>query len=387
MPKISADYIFHPPLGLLKDHYLEVDDQGKVLSLEKDSGEVGITHYEGILCPGFINAHCHLELSFMKKQIPQGTGMTGFIGEIFAKRFSFTDAEQRNAIEAEMEELWEKGTVGVGDICNTTLSLAAKIKHKHLFTFSFIELLGLDPMRVESEMNKGQQLITEFETESLKASISPHAPYSMSSELIREISRQHPERMSLHLLESLEERELFEKGSGAFVDFYRKVNLPYSGFATNSALRHVIQEISTEQAILFVHNTEMTEEEIDQILDYFPRASFCLCPRSNYYIHQRYPNIERFAQKTRRICLGTDSLASNHDLDVFEEAKCIHQLEPEIPLEKLLGWLTYQGARALGVEKQLGSFLVGSKPGVNLIKKLDVENLRLLEHSHAQKLF
>jgi len=286
-----------------------------------------------------------------------------------------------------MQELWKKGTVGVGDICNTTLSLPAKIKHKHLFTFSFIELLGLDPMRVESEMNKGQQLITEFETEGLKASISPHAPYSMSSELIREISRQHPERMSLHLLESLEERELFEKGSGAFVDFYRKVNLPYSGFATNSALRHVIQEISTDQAILFVHNTEMTEEELDQILDYFPRASFCLCPRSNYFIHKRYPDIKRFAQRTRRICLGTDSLASNHDLDVFEEAKCIHELEPEIPLEKILGWLTYQGARALGVEKELGSFLVGSKPGVNLISGIDENELLLTANSAVKKIY
>ncbi|MEL6250966.1 MAG: amidohydrolase family protein [Bacteroidota bacterium] len=387
MPKISANYMFHPPQGLLTDHYLEVDDEGRILRLGKDAGETDITRYEGILCPGFINAHCHLELSFMKKQIPQGTGMTGFIGEIFAKRFSFTDVEQRKAVEAEMEELWSKGTVGIGDICNTTHSLPAKIKHKHLFTFSFIELLGLDPMRVESEMNKGQQLITEFETEGLRASISPHAPYSMSSELIREISRQHPERMSLHLLESLEERELFEKGSGAFVDFYRKVNLPYAGFSTNSALRHVIQEISTDQAILFVHNTEMTEEELDQILDYFPRASFCLCPRSNFYIHNRYPDIKSFAKKTRRICLGTDSLASNYDLDVFEEAKCIHHLEPEIPLEKILGWLTYQGARALGAEKELGSFLVGSKPGMNLIQNIDLENLYLNEASWVEKLF
>ena len=133
MPKISADYIFHPPEGLLKDHYLEVDDQGKILFLGKETGKEDITRYEGIICPGFINAQCHLELSFMKKQIPLGTGMTGFIGEIFAKRFSFTDAEQRNAIDGEMVELWENGTVGVGDICNTTHSLPAKIKHKHVF--------------------------------------------------------------------------------------------------------------------------------------------------------------------------------------------------------------------------------------------------------------
>lgn len=387
MPKISADYMYHPPQGLLRNHFLEVDDQGKILRLEKEDGDQDIIRYRGILCPGFINAHCHLELSFLKKHIPQGLGMTGFIGEIFAKRFSFTDAEQLNAIDGEMEEIWAKGTVGIGDICNTLNSLPAKLKHKYLFTYSFIELLGLDPMRVEAEMNKGQDLITDFETEGLKASISPHAPYSMSSELIREISRQHPERMSLHLLESKEERELFEEGRGAFVDFYRKVNLPYSDFRTNSALRHVIQEISTDQAILFVHNTEITEEELDQILSYFPHASFCLCPRSNYYIHKRYPDIRKFEQMTERICLGTDSLASNHDLDVFEEAKCVHKLEPDIPLEKILGWLTYQGAKAIGIQDQLGSFKLGSKPGVNLIQNLDMESLRLLDSSKTEKLF
>ena len=291
MPRLSATYIYDPHKGMLEDHFLEFEPDGKIVKLAplSETSESDLKQHEGILLPGFVNAHSHLELSFMKKQVPEDTGMTAFIGEIFSKRLSFTDEEKIAAVHVEMQKLWEKGTVAIGDICNTHHSIPAKIRHRQIRTHSFIELLGLDLGRVETELNKGQALITEFETEGLQASISPHAPYSMSSELIREIFRQRPPRVSLHILESKEERELFEEGKGAFLHFYRQLNLPYVGFSSKSPLGHVLQEMSHHQAVIFVHATEMTEAEIQEISHSFPQAYFCLCPRSNYYIHRTYP--------------------------------------------------------------------------------------------------
>ena len=89
---------------------------------------------------------------------------------------------------------------------------------------------------------------------------------------------------------------------------------------------------------------------------------------------------------TDQICLGTDSLASNHDLNVFEEAKCVHKLSPEIPLENILNWLTLQGAIALGIDDEFGSFSAGRKPGINLIKGLNLSRKQLNESSYVEKI-
>lgn len=387
MPKISADYIFNASQGLLKNHYLALNDEGTIQGIHKIETDDEIEHLAGIIAPGFINAHCHLELSAMRNQIPEGTGMVGFIGEIFAKRHTFTDKEKVQAALREVKKMWQGGTVAVGDICNTLVSLTVKCKYPELFTFSFIELLGLDPGRLELELEKGRQYIEEFETEGMQASITSHAPYSMSQALLRGIALQKPERLSIHLLESKAEREIFEKGSGEFVGFYEALQLAPQKFPDSSPIDYVLAGLEEDQAMILVHNTEMNKKEIKYIAKRFPQASFCLCPRSNYYIHHTYPEVERFAGITDRICLGTDSLASNHDLQVFEEAKCIHEISPQVPLSKLLDWLTFQGALAIGQEARLGSFRVGSKPGVNLIQNLDVERLLLTKESWVKKLY
>lgn len=387
MPKISADYIFNSPVGFLQHHYLEVDEGGKILDIQPIKDDDVVRYYKGILVPGFVNAHCHLELSAMKRQIQEGLGMVSFIGEIFAKRHTFTDKEKIQAADREMKRMYAKGTVGLADICNTLVSLTVKCKNPEVFTYSFIELLGLNPARLELELQKGREYLTEFGVEGMKASITSHAPYSMSEELLKAIAVQRPDRMSVHLLESVAEREIFEEKTGEFVSFYKSLQLASQEFPSPSPVEYVLSGLEEEQPMILVHNTEMTPKEIAQVVETFPNASFCLCPRSNYYIHRTYPQVKNFMELTDQICLGTDSLASNHDLDVFEEAKCLHKISPEIPLIKLLDWLTYQGAKAIGQEARLGAFHQDTTPGINLIENLDLENLRLVKESRVNKLF
>jgi len=387
MPLISADYIFNSSDGLLKDHCLSVSDTGIIQELRPIEASDEVFFYEGILTPGFINAHCHLELSAMKNQVKEGTGMTGFIREIFAKRQTFTDKENMKAAAHHMKKMWLGGTVGVADICNTLVSLSVKYKFPELFTYSFIELLGLAPGRLELELLKGHEYLAEFETEGMQASITPHAPYSMGKELLKQILSQKPERLSIHLLESRAEREIFEKGTGDFTHFYEALQLGPQKFSPKNPIDYVLKGISGDQPMILVHNTEMKKKEISKITSSYSDAFFCLCPRSNYFIHRTYPDIASFDQYTDRICLGTDSLASNYDLDVFEEAKCVHEIAPEIPLSSLLDWLTYQGAKAIGQQERLGKFRKGAIPGVNLIRSVDLKNLQLKKESRVKKVY
>lgn len=383
MPLITADYIFSPD-GWLTDTCLEIDESGKILQISPLPAVFSGQTYKGILIPGLINAHCHLELSMLAGEIPRLTGMTGFILEVIGKRNHFPEAVQRQAAVEAMEELWESGTVAVGDICNTGTTIEAK-QNSPLFTYSFIELLGLGDGRAEGILAQGLELQEAFGN--LPNDLSPHAPYSMSSKLIQEIYAQKPALISVHLLESREETQLFHKKKGPFYDFYRRMNIPFEGFEAENPIEHVLKDADSGQPMILVHNTEMSEQEIESVARQFPEAYFCLCPRSNAYIHGTFPDFRRFLNHQDRICLGTDSLASNDSLNIFDELVILQQEQPEIPLHSLIIWATWNGARALGQSDKFGIFAPGYSPGINLISNIAQEAVRLTGDSQLIKLY
>ncbi|GAB4404068.1 MAG: amidohydrolase family protein [Bacteroidia bacterium] len=383
MPLLTADHIYSPQ-GLLQGHALETDSAGTILDLRPlRADETPTTSYAGVLCPGFVNAHCHLELSVLAGAIPEGVGMTGFVAEIVRRRGSFDPARQAAAILPAMERLLAQGTVAVGDICNTDLSLDAKRQLPGLFTYSFIELLGLDGAKADEVLARGQALADRFGD--LPHALTLHAPYSVSPALRDRLLGARPARLSIHLLESQAERELFETGGGDFPAFFAEFQLPYRPFPTPDALAHITAGMDSGQPLLLVHNTELRADECEDLCARFREVSFCLCPRSNYYLHRRYPDLGVFAACADRLCLGTDSLASNHSLDVFEEARALHLRFPGWSLHALLRMLTTQGAAALGQEGNLGIFAPGKRPGINLITGL--ESLRLGTGTQVHRLY
>ncbi|MEZ4776970.1 MAG: amidohydrolase family protein [Bacteroidia bacterium] len=383
MPVITADYIYSPE-ALLRNYCLETTPEGEVISLRPISVEDHPMVCKGILLPGFVNAHCHLELSALKGHIPRQTGMTAFIGQVISKRNDFTEETQIQAVEDALRFLWQSGTIAVGDICNTGISILPK-KASPLFTYSFIELLGLGDTRAPEILNNGLALSEKFA--GLAHSLSPHAPYSMSRALIRAIYGQNPQLMSIHLLESKEERQLFAENGGPFREFYQKMGIPFAGFEAKDPIAHVLSEVKKSQPMLLVHNTQMTEQELIAIAQNYPQAWFCLCPGSNLYIHNSFPDLDMFRDNTDRICLGTDSYASNASIDVFEEVKLIQEKCPEISLHEVLRWATTHGAAALGKSGVLGAFIPGTCPGVNLIEGIAETQAELLPGAVVKKLY
>ncbi len=367
MPLLTADYIYRPDQWC-QNYALNIDELGNIVELRPLSSAESAIHYSGALCPGFVNVHCHLELSILAGKIEENTGMAGFIQRLMVARKTYTAEEQVTAIRQAMQQAWDSGTVAMGDISNSPLTAKAKVEQP-LFTHTFIELLGLDGAKAAEIVQAAQEMAQAFD--GLSYSLTAHAPYSMSSELIRLIYQPSQDLYSIHLLESSEERLLFESNAGPLVDFYRNFGIAFQAFKAKHPIEHITQGMQEKQAVIFVHNTEMTPEEIHQLVHDFPQTHFCLCPRANDFIHRTFPAIFRFLPYSDRICIGTDSLASNHSLDLFEELKAIKSRYPGISFHQLMQWATTNGAKALQQGANFGIFAAGRRPGVNLISEIE----------------
>lgn len=386
MRKISADYIFPISSEPIKNGVITIDGDGTVLETSPPAPlpqERGVEYYKGIICPGFINTHCHLELSHMRSQVAEQLGMTGFIKEIITKRSNFSEAEiQEKIIEAETEMI-KNGIVAVGDISNNNSTFKQKAKGNLLY-HTFIEAFDLNPDKAEEVFKNAHSLKEQLQ--GLSGSIIPHAPYSVSEKLFQLISEEAIKNnsiISIHNQESLGESELFISHSGPIFDTFSQMGIDMSRIERTgvNSLRSTLPKLPRSQKTLLVHNTYTSEDDID-----FAESQYlfwCTCPNANRYIENRLPNYDFFINKKARMTVGTDSLASNHSLSVLDELKTITKYFPHIPLQTLLLWATKNGADFLGFD-QLGTIEKGKKPGLNLLK--NVEEGRLTEKTEVVKI-
>lgn len=380
MRKLTADYIFSAHTGMLEQHCLVTDDDGVVMDIIPlaEAGSAGVEVYPGVLCPGFINTHCHLELSHLRGQITKHTGFVGFAKELIPKRSTFTPDQVQQAVKDADEEMFRNGIVAVGDICNTTDTLPVK-QQQRLQYHSFIELLAFDPARAAEALQFGQELRKQFST--LPNSLVPHAPYSVSPELMRMIAYVHTVEqtpITIHNQESASENEFFEKGTGRVNELYAFLHMDISFFKPKgkSALQSYLHELYSDSPLLLVHNTFSTAADIAYATQTHKNLYWCFCPKANLYIENRLPDYKLFTEAGVKITLGTDSLASNDTLSILEEMKTIAAAAPWITTVQLLTWATANGAEALRMQEQLGTFEKGKKPGVLQLKNLG-DDLRM----------
>jgi cytosine/adenosine deaminase-related metal-dependent hydrolase len=347
-----------------------------IVSIE-DAGE-NVQAFDGIVSPGFVNAHCHTELSHLKDCIPTKTGLTNFILEIVQQRNASNEIIAQAVQNAENEML-QNGIVAVGDICNNTHSLLQK-KQSKLQWYNFIEAAGWLPQVAQSRFEVMQQVAEQFAKLPYQYAIVPHAPYSVSNELWQLINHNFLYKtISIHNQETLAEDELFMKGTGSFIDMYTKMRIEHSTFkpTKESSFKTCLPKLKNAKQLLFVHNTFTQQEDVDFLIDakLQSAAFFCLCVNANLYIENTLPNIELLRKNKLNIVLGTDSLASNHSLNMLDEMNTIQQHFPQIPLAEILQWATLNGAKALQMENTLGSFEKGKKPAVVLIQNKQAKRL------------
>jgi cytosine/adenosine deaminase-related metal-dependent hydrolase len=334
-----------------------------------------IQHLKGILSPGFINAHCHLELSHMKGMIPAHTGLQEFVKQIVALRQVAPEAIQEAIVLAEAE-MMANGIVAVGDISNTLDTLTQKAKH-NLAYYSFVELYDLDPTRAADKIEAGLEIQKQFQENCVRASLVPHAPYSVTNDLWNLLSTHFGiHTISLHNQETPDENDFFKTKTGSFLGMYErtKVNLDFFEATGLSSLQSVLPIFKNAHHGILVHNSFTSAEDIQAVHAAMDNAFWCLCPNANQYIEQTMPPLELLRSEKAKMVIGTDSYASNWSLNILDELKTIQQYHPQIPLAEMLSWATINGAHALQMDKHLGSFEKGKQPGVVLITGVNAVN-------------
>ena len=368
---LTADFIHDGHRFLEAGSVLEVAENGSVIDIHKSQEIPAATHYPGVLLPGFVNAHCHLELFHLKDAIPEGTGLIPFLQGVTGLRNGFSELEKEAARKSAYDELVQNGIVAVGDICNTDETLGLRMldqMHMH----SFIECIGFTETHAAARLTHSRNLLQQFSQQksvgkTLRQSIVPHAPYSVSPTLFRLISDTESNSLiSIHNQECAAENEYYLTKSGAVCDLLSGFGIDDSFFVPSgkSSLQTYLPLIDERHPIIFVHNTFSSEEDFRFAESRHGQSFWCLCPNANLYIEGRLPDIAMMQSLTDNICIGTDSLASNKQLSIWAELLTLKTTLPELEWEDLFRWATLNGARALQFDHLVGSFKKGTQPGI-----------------------
>lgn len=394
MRRIAARYVY--PLDSfapVKDAYVEYSEDGRVISLGEcqDVGKEEI-FYEGAIVPGFVNTHCHIELSHLQGKFAMKTGMAGFIDQINELR-DISDRESRMAcIRKWMDILWQQGVSAMGDISNGDESFQAKAASP-MYTRTFLEVFGSEPQDCGSVMDAVHALQKKAERAGLDAAPTPHSCYTMSPQLLTAASADALKAgyLSYHSQESHEEEEMIISGSGALYENRKRLGMSTPPVTGKPSLMYFIDRLEAvhpapfDEHILLVHEVCLSEEAADAVAAAMRNAYVALCPMSNIFIHDALPPVYMMRRKGMRLTIGTDSLSSNTTLDMVKEMHCLQEAFPDLCLGEILSWACLSGASFLGKDKELGSIAPGKKPGLVLIENLDADG-RLTRESVSRRI-
>jgi len=380
MRKFSANYLFTGREMAPEGTVLITSDDGTVETIlpAADAGE-GVETLPGLLTPGFVNCHCHLELSHMKGLLPEKTGMVDFLLSVIRGRGAAAAQEEEVsrilAAIAEAEgSMLQNGIVAVGDICNTSHTLSQKAEGR-LYYHNFIETMGFieqtAPDRFEAALKLFLEFAEAYAMPIVSNSLAPHAPYSVSPRLFGLIANFPGNQLiTIHNQESEVENVFCQTGQGDFLRLYQALGLDISFFngSGQRSMAGYLPHFYRNQTLLLVHNVDTREEDL--AWKGGPNLCFCLCPNANLYIGGQLPDVDLLMRNNCMIVLGTDSLASNHQLDILEEMKTLQRYFPALPTATLLQWATFNGAEALQLDGVLGAFAPGKQPGLVLISNM-----------------
>ena len=353
-----------------------LDDQGRILCVEQwqQLDSLATTEfYAGALCAGFVNAHCHAELSYLHGAIARGSGFAGFARAIGQVRGNFTTEERQRALRAADARMWSEGVQAVADIVNDDSSFGRKEQSK-IYYKSFAELFGL---------NNNADAVAHL-CHLPNTTPTPHSIYSVQDAAFRNVATLAEDKpLSIHFMESPDEAALYD-GEGSLAAWYERMGWSCDFLHYGSPAKRIVGSLPKDKRLLLVHNCCVAEEDIELIINHFEKpVAWILCPRSNDFISGLKPPVELLRHHSDMICIGTDSLASNDSLSIIEELKMF----ADLPLAELAKWATINGARALGVETEIGSLEVGKRPGLVLIEGVEYgDYLRLTAQSTSRRL-
>ena len=393
MKRLAAKYLYRlDTTAPVVNGFVELEDDGTVIrtGVCADPASEPV-FYEGAIAPGFVNAHCHVELSYMKGLFRKGTGMAGFIDQINELRDTKSMEEKVRDLTVAMDSLWEQGVVAMADISNCADSFAVKARHP-MYTRTFLEVFGTEPEDCGAVMDGVRKLKEVADGFGIDAAPTPHACYTMSPELITAVSVEGLGSgfLSFHSEETEEEEEMLKYGSGKMWENRVKAGMSVPPITGKSSLLYFIDRLLAghsapfDEHILLVHECCMDQEGVDAVKAVMNHPFVAVCPLSNLFIHNALPPIDLMRRNGLKVCVGTDSLSSNDDLNIVDELYCLQRNFPEVPLGELLTWASRNGAEFLA-RPEFGTLEPGKRPGLVLIDNLDADG-RLTAASKSRRL-
>jgi len=342
---------------------------GGVVSMERDL-IAGVGPYDGgpvedlgdvAILPGLVNAHTHLELSWMRGQVAPSASMPAWAASLMALRRSVSHESPEPIVDA-IVEAHASGTCLVGDVTNTFATYEPLIDSE-LSAALFTELLGFsapDPDALVTAVSGQIAGLTPIAW--LRPSIVPHAPYSVSPGLLQTIARWSAGKpLSIHLGESAQEVEFLRDGTGEWRDLLKALGVWNPSWAAPGCgpVAYLDRLGMVNEKLLAVHGVQFTDAELGRLAA--AGATVVACPRSNQWTGAGIPPIDRFYASGVRVAVGTDSLASVGDLNLFAELAELRRLAPGVPASRILESATLAGAAALGFAAELGSIEPGKR--------------------------
>jgi cytosine/adenosine deaminase-related metal-dependent hydrolase len=390
MKRFSAQYIITNSGPPLKRAVITTEDDGTILSIEDTGGYLEEKHslefHNGIIIPGFVNCHCHLELSHMKGSVAQGSSLAGFLGQIRNNRDNNSETIITAAYSAD-NEMYSEGIVLCADICNTSLSFNIK-KESRISYINLLEVFGIDPEKAGRRMDEIIKVAETAENMNLPFSVVPHSAYSLSLSLLHMLRNKTDNNKvtSIHFMETSGEKAFLKNHSGPLMDSFKLSGSIPSGLETvKSHVDAVLNEITLSGNLILVHNTFAGRETIRKIRER-KNLFWCLCPNSNIYIENEIPPLDLLIEEDCEIVIGTDSLASNNKLSILGELKTLQLKFPDLSIEELVRWATINGSKALGEDSRFGKIETGKKPGLLLLQNIDLINMKFLPESFVTRL-
>ena len=377
--RITAEYVYTlTSAEPIRNGFVEYDEDGTVLATGPCVPDEVVT--PGALAPGFVNTHCHVELSHLHKKFVKGSGMAGFIDQINALRDWAGRERKQELVKEWMDKMWSEGVSAMADISNDDSSFDIKAAHP-MYTRTFLEVFGSESEMCEGVMMDVMELQKVADEAGIDAAPTPHSCYTMSPQLLSASAAAGLKRgyLSYHSQESQEEEDLLLTGTGAMYENRVRNGMSTPPVTGESSLKYFIQRLADarkapyDEHILLVHNVCLKQDDVDAAKKVMDNVWWAVCPLSNIFIHNALPPIPLMRKNGLAIALGTDSLSSNDDLDMVAEMYCLHRNFPEVPMSEILTWASLNGARFLSKDKELGTLEKGKKPGIVRIHDIDGE--------------
>jgi cytosine/adenosine deaminase-related metal-dependent hydrolase len=343
-------------------------EHGRIAAVSSAPTSGAIDLGSAVILPALVNAHTHLELSYLRDVVPPAARLLDWIAAIIAARRRHADPQDPvilAAARAGIEEARASGTGLVGEISNT-LATVPLLREAAMAARVFYELIGFNIDDAGARVRQARAAIDRVEAGGdIRIALAPHAPYSVSPALFSAIRADMDAHLydvsAVHLGESPEEIEFLADGTGAWRDLLVTLGAWTDAWKAPRAspVQYLADAGFLDSRVLVVHGVQLDGDDLARLRAL--GATVVSCPRSNRYVGVGNPPLESFYAMGVTVAFGTDSLASVGDLNLFSELALARELAPRVPARTLLESATRCGAAALGFGDEFGTIEVGKR--------------------------